>query len=254
MPRPIHEPGKGSYWTVDLDAGVGTKRERKRAAGRRIGLAQKVREAAIEKPEMPPPVRRTVRRSSTRGVHDREPSTWRSEDVIAVSPPSYVSRPTEDPNIDPMLFNAAPPAPPPTPSAYPQALMATNHGTILEGGQLGPADWHHLPVAGGPPTWGTPPSSVASPVFDRPFQHPDLPQCSAYQEPPPQMQWSPQVYHHGAFAGSSETISTLSSHTPLSVSPVLGLSAGSLPPPTRPAALRSSRHTTGSPASPSSSS
>ncbi|KAI0729241.1 hypothetical protein C8Q72DRAFT_778396, partial [Fomitopsis betulina] len=30
MPREITEPGKGSYWTVDFEAGAGNKRERKR--------------------------------------------------------------------------------------------------------------------------------------------------------------------------------------------------------------------------------
>ncbi|KAH9838633.1 uncharacterized protein C8Q71DRAFT_704804, partial [Rhodofomes roseus] len=30
IPRDITEPGKGSYWTVDVGAGAGNKRERKR--------------------------------------------------------------------------------------------------------------------------------------------------------------------------------------------------------------------------------
>ena len=44
LERPPREPGKGCYWTVDLAAGEGTKRERRRT--KRAGLAEKTRLAA----------------------------------------------------------------------------------------------------------------------------------------------------------------------------------------------------------------
>ena len=203
---------------------------------------------------MPPPVRRTIRRSSNRGVSSREESAWHSQGDDGALPSPYVSRPTfEDASIDPLLLNVALPAPPPTPSVYPQAQMGTSYNSTLGGGQLGPADWDHLPMTRCPPTWGTLPSIIASPTFDRPFPHLDLVHCGAYPEPPPQMQWSSQLYHHGAFTGSSETLSTLSSLTRLSESPVPGASVGSRLHSTGLAAPRSARRTTGS-SSPSSSS
>lgn len=45
MPRDITEPGKGSYWTVDFEAGSGNKRERKR--NKRPTKAERERRAAL---------------------------------------------------------------------------------------------------------------------------------------------------------------------------------------------------------------
>lgn len=92
LQKPITEPGKGSYWTVDFGAGEGNKRDRKRV--KRGGRAS----------DAPSTSRQAVEHSSSEGEGDSQPAeTWQSH-----TPPAAffgLGRPMYEPNINPALLH-----------------------------------------------------------------------------------------------------------------------------------------------------
>ena len=85
LQKPITEPGKGSYWTVDLAAGEGNKRERKRV--KRTGRAGRTTES-----DSPSSSRQTEGRTSS----DEEGGSQSGSTYQSQSQPTtpYLGQPT----------------------------------------------------------------------------------------------------------------------------------------------------------------
>ena len=105
MQKPITEPGKGSYWTVDSSAGEGNKRERKR--NRRTGVAQQAQQAAAAGTASPSSANQAIEHSSSEeesiAQSTRMSHSHGQPSVPPFEPPTY-----EEPTIDPALLNQGP--------------------------------------------------------------------------------------------------------------------------------------------------
>ena len=150
LEKPPREPGKGCYWTVDLAAGEGTKRERRRT--KRAGLAEKTRLAAAAagaEAEEKAKAHRADQRGS--GEEDACPESQGRQGVVSSR---YGQQLYGEPHVNSAL---------PGPSTVSQGHPAVNfsHGAELYPGQpTNPWSVPYIPAlsAQGPPTWGTAPS------------------------------------------------------------------------------------------------
>ena len=184
--KPITEPGKGGYWTVDSTAGEGNKRERKR---KRAGKAQQAATANADQPSASQ-VAEDVSSDEERGIQSASVGMSHGHGQF---PGSYFGGSTyEEPTIDPALLNqghfsghdqtqsrserlvpapyAHPAFPVPTPASGATDPRAAAPGQMgVRPGQVTPYGYQTLgqdPLArgfdaweasfmAGPPMWGT---------------------------------------------------------------------------------------------------
>ncbi|KDN38164.1 hypothetical protein RSAG8_09667, partial [Rhizoctonia solani AG-8 WAC10335] len=192
VPRPITEPGKGSYWTVNLNGPEGTRRVRKRRSKKTKSEGETANDAGSQGPSAtdtaspsaptpsPPPQAPGTLGSPLPPPGQQNgayPPNWSNDERWQQQPPAqqppppaqngYLSYPppTSAPenystsSANPALFNRQPPGQgyqqPPQ-----QRTMPSN-------------SWPHQPAA--PPAWPRPRTDAAAPQTSVPPTYPPLP-------------------------------------------------------------------------------
>ncbi|TFY50920.1 hypothetical protein EVJ58_g10830 [Rhodofomes roseus] len=219
LAKPITEPGKGSYWTVDLAAGEGNKRERKRT--KRSGRTQyNQRTTQADAPS----TSRYAAKENSSSEEEGDGQFRRPSHSQSLPTTPYLSRPMYNPpHVDPALLQghfvgqgrmlpprsprlgpapyarSAFPMPAPMSSLQDSHFPALGHFSVRPGqtttfgnptfghGPSGFDAWEASFMAGppaGPPTWGT--QASPSPIFDMPFPH-------AGPSHTPDIGYSPQI-------------------------------------------------------------
>ncbi|CAE6534644.1 unnamed protein product [Rhizoctonia solani] len=191
VPRPITEPGKGSYWTVNLNGPEGTRRVRKRRSKKTKTEGEGGNDAASQgpsatdtaspgaptpspPPQAPPngssPLPPPGQNAQQNGTY---PSNWSNDERWQQQPPqqqppppaqnNYMSYPPDNyPNSgNPTIFNRQPSG-----QGYPQ--QPPQQRPMPTGNS-----WPHQPAA--PPAWPRPRTDAAAPQSAVPPTYPPPP-------------------------------------------------------------------------------
>lgn len=171
LQKPITEPGKGSYWTVDTAAGEGNKRERKR--NKRTGKAQQAQqEAAASIPGASSS--QAAEHSSSEEESETQPVRMPQDQSQPPAP--YVGTPVyEEPTIDPALLDQGhlagqgrmppPRSPRPGPAPYVCPAFPFVPATAVQNQRIAaPGQFSTRPEQ--PVTYGQPAFGQGPPGFD----------------------------------------------------------------------------------------
>lgn len=174
-PRPINEPGKGSYWTLDISQGEGPTHERKRRDRKRSSKEKDEQiesEMAADYDEISssntgsPLIGESLLPEGSHGLHRRQPARRRTSPY----PPSLMTSPIN--NTPSTSENAIGPLSMPATGAYTMPGHMQTHPAFGQP-SLMPHGFAHPPSQTAPP-FGYPP-------FTRvPFQGVNAPQTSGF--------------------------------------------------------------------------